>query len=187
MLDRLPKNDMCIYWWDTDKAVAKLADGCVSERESMGYAMVSAFLLSQGVYYAIWFGGNTSWLVLYEFFVVMVVSLVGIHVSFTANGGGAGNDFLKRLSVISVPVGIKVAIASTVVGQAAYHGFPYVVTTANFRDPVHVYQMFCFASAIAVTSIFYWRLTTHFARLVGRQQANTLDQVKLRVEVAPYE
>jgi len=164
---------MTIHWWDTEKLIAQLAEGSVSENEAMRYAMIGAVMYTQAIYYTIWLGGDRSWLLVYEFVVVAIISLVGVSECFKANGGARGADFLKRLLVIGVPVGIKFALASTVLGQIAYFGFPYVVTPASFRDPAYVYQLYSFAFAAAFMSIYYWRIATHLARLLHRQRSNT--------------
>ena len=172
---------MTIHWWATNEAVERLAEGRISERDSMGYAIVSAILYSQGTYYVAGFGGSDrSWLLLYEFILVTTIALVGVNECFKANGGGRGKDFLKRLSVISVPLGIRIALAGTIIGQIAYFGFPHLVTKETFRDPYHVYQLFCFASSAAFMSIFYWRLTIHFSRLARLRGANLKEQERLK-------
>jgi hypothetical protein len=175
---------MTIHWWNTDKVVERLAEGSVSEQEAMRYAMISAVLYTQATYFATWFGGYRSWLLIYEFFVVTIIALVGVSECFKANGGVQGVDFLKRLSVIGVPVGIKVALAGTAMGQIIYFSFPYVVTPTSFRDPAFVYQIISFAFAASFMFIFYWRLALHLSRLQRRERSNPAVQGTLRDEAA---
>ena len=126
---------MAIHWWHTDKLVQELAIDRVSEDNSLWYAAISAVIYIEGMYYATWFGGYRSWLLLVEFVAVCVIAVVGLQECFKANGGSGGTHFLKRLYCLGVPVGLKVAIASTVIGQLVYFGFPRVVTTESFRNP----------------------------------------------------
>jgi hypothetical protein len=51
---------MTIHWWRTEKLVADLAEGLVSEEESALYAMIGAVLYYQATYSATWFGGYQS-------------------------------------------------------------------------------------------------------------------------------
>lgn len=177
---------MTVHWWNTDKVVERLADGQVSEQEAMRYAMISAGLYTQAIYFATWFGGYRSWLLIYEFLVVTIISLVGVRECFNANGGAQGADFLKRLSVISVPVGIKLVQVGTAFGQVAYFGFPYVVTPTTFRDPAFVYQLFSFAFAAAFMFINYWRVATHLARLLRIEHSHPAAQRTLRDVAAQH-
>ena len=175
---------MTIHWWNTDEAVEKLADGLVSESESVRYAMLSAVLYTQGTYIAIWYGGNRGLLLVYEFLVVTIIALVGVVECFKANGGAQGVDFLKRLSVIGVPIGIKVALVATVLGQVGYFGLPYVITPLSFRNPAFVYDLYSFAFSSSVMFIYYWRITTHLSRVSRRERSNSAVQGTLRDETA---
>jgi len=163
---------MTIHWWNTDKLVERLVTDSLSESESLRYAMVAAALYTQAMYWATWFGGYQSWLLLYEFAAVTAVALIGVSECFKANDGSLGSDFLKRLAVLGVPVGIKVMLASIVLGQVLYFGFPYVVTPTTFRDPVFVYQLASFVFGMAFMAAFYWRIAFHLRRIVRMKRSN---------------
>src|SRR5258705_4276 len=90
------ERSMAIHWWHMDKLVKELSEGRVSEDQSLKYALISAALYCEGTYYATWFGGYRSWVLLWEFLVVVVISLIGVHECFKANGGATGSHFLKR-------------------------------------------------------------------------------------------
>ena len=156
---------MTFHWWNTEKLVAELAEGRVSEKQSAQYAMLGAVLYYQGIYTATWFGGYRSWLLIYEFFVVSTIALVGISECLKANGGNDGRDFLKRYALISVPVGLKLALAGIVVSRVIYYGFPYVVTPVTFRDPVFVYQLIWFISSAAIAATYFWRIKIRLTQL----------------------
>lgn len=102
-----------------------------------------------------------------------IISLIGVSECYNANGGPKGADFIRRLFVIGVPVGIKFAIASMALGQIAYFGFPSVVTTASFRDPGYVYELFLFAFSTVFMALYYWRIATHLTHVLERQRSNT--------------
>jgi hypothetical protein len=156
---------MIIHWWNTDKLVERLAEKRVSEHESVRYARIAAVQYTLATYLATWFGGYQSWLLIYEFVIVTAIALVGVNECFKANGGLYGIDFLKRMAVISVPVGIKVMLGSIILGQFTNFVFPYFVTAESFKNPSYVYQLFSFTFTAAFMAVFYWRLTTHFSRL----------------------
>jgi hypothetical protein len=163
---------MAIHWWHTDKLAKELAEGGVSEDQSLKYALISAVLYCEGTYYATWFGGYRSWVLLWEILVVVAISLIGVHECFKANGGATGSHFLKRFFCLGVPVGLKVAIASTLLGQAVYFGFYRVVTQVNFRDPYFVYQLFSLFTAGAFTVLYYWRIAFHLSRVAKLERSN---------------
>lgn len=163
---------MAIHWWQTEKLVQRLADGVVSENESLRYAMINAVLYTQAIYYATWVGGYGDWMLFYEFVAVTVISLVGLSECYKANGGEQGDDFLKRLSVISAPVGIKLAITAVILGQVVYWGFGYVISPDTFRNPALVWKIYTISFSAAFMFIFYWRVTVHLAAVVRAQRSN---------------
>jgi ethanolamine transporter EutH len=162
---------MAIHRWHTDKLVGELAEGGISEDQSLRYAMISAVLYFQETYYATWFGGYRSWLLLLEFIAVTVIAFIGLQECFKANGGSSGSHFLKRLFCLGVPVGLKVAIASALTGQLIYFGFSRVVTQENFRNPYFIYQLLSFFIAGAFTVFYYWRIAYHMARLAKLERS----------------
>ena len=163
---------MAIHWWHADKLVQELAEDGVSEKQSLWYAMISAVLYSQTIYYSLWFGGYGSWLLLIEFVSVTVIALIGLHECFKSNGGSSGSHFLKRLYCLGVPVGLKVAIASTVAGQVIYFGFGRVVSQENFRNPYFVYQLLSFFFAGTFTVVYFWRISYHMAGIAKAERSN---------------
>lgn len=165
---------MALHWWHTNKLVEALSADSVTEPESLWYAMLSAVIASQTLYYAYWFGGERGWLLLLEFGAVCVISLIGLHECFKSNGGANGAHFLKRLFCLGAPVGLKLAIASALVGQVIYFGFPWLASGGTFRNPYFVYQLASFFIAGAFTVLYYWRIAYHMARIARTERSDTL-------------
>lgn len=162
---------MRIHWWRTEALVQELGDGQVGERESLVYAMLSALLYFQAVYYAIWFGGTQSAMVIAEFLAVTLIAFAGLYECFKANGGAAGHEYLKRLYCLGVPVGIKVSLATVALGQAIAFGFAHVVRPQDLRDPAFAYQLLSFFFAGAFTVLYYWRVARHMRDIAGAGDA----------------
>jgi hypothetical protein len=167
---------MAIHWWHTDRLVEELARDGVTEHESLWYAILSALIAIQSLYYAYWFGGDRGWPLFMEFLAVCTISAIGLFECFKANGGTAGSHFLKRLWCLGVPLGLKLAIASAVFGQLIYFGFPWLTGSGLFREPHFVYQMASLFIAGGFTVIFYWRMAFHLARIAARERSNPLMQ-----------
>ena len=167
---------MAIHWWQTEKLVQELASDGVSEQQSLRYAMLSAILVTTPLYYAYWFGGERGWLLFLEYAAVCVISLIGLHECFKANGASSGKHFLKRIYCLAVPVGLKLLIASIVVGQILYYGMPRIVTSTNFRNPHFVDQLATFFIVGVFAVFFYWRIAYHLGRVAQPERSNPLMQ-----------
>jgi hypothetical protein len=164
---------MAVHWWRTDRLVEELAADRVTEQESLWYAMISAVLYFETMYYANWFGGYRTATLLLESVVVTAIGLVGLKECFKSNGGAAGAHFLKRLYCLGTPVGIKIALVSIVLGQINYFLFPRLVTQTEFRDPLFVFQLMSLFVAGMFTVLFYWSIAAHMARINDLQRSNS--------------
>ena len=162
---------MAIHWWRTDKLAEELTNDGVSEPQSFWYAVISTIMVVVATYYATWFGGYQSWLLLVEFAAVCVITVLGLQECYKANGGASGSHFLKRFICLGVPVGIKLFIASLVIGQVAYFAFPLVVTQETFRSPFFVYQLFSFFIVGMFAVIYYWRIAHYMEHIAGVERA----------------
>lgn len=167
---------MTIHWWRTERLVEELAGDDVSENQSLWYAAISAIIYFEAIYYAIWFGGHPSWLLLAEFVAVCIVAVVGLQECFKANGGSEGSHFLKRLYCLNVPVGLKISIVGVVVGQLMYFCFPLIVTTDSFRNPFFIYQLAYFFVNGMLAFIYFWRIAYHMERIAKGERSNSLMQ-----------
>jgi hypothetical protein len=167
---------MAIRWWHTHKLADELAKNGVSEQQSLWYAVISTILVVEATYYATWFGGYRTWLLLVEFIAVCVITLVGLQECFKANGGSNGSHFLKRFICLGVPIGLKLAITGTAIGQIVYFAFPFIVTHESFRNPYFVYQLFSFFIVGVFAVIYYWRIAHHMERIAYAERSNHLMQ-----------
>ena len=142
-----------------------LRNNAVTDREGAGYMMLSAFLYTQANYSALWFGGYRDWAFLFEALMVLLISVIGVHECFKANGGDMGVSFLMRFCALAVPIGVKIAVVGMALGQAVYYGFPYVVGHGTFRDAAFVYRVISFTMALTFTFVYYWRIAYHLAAI----------------------
>jgi hypothetical protein len=164
---------MALHWWHTDRLRAELANGSLSEPDSLKYMLLAAFLYVEAGYVNVWFGSYRDWGYLFEALLVLTISLVGTHECYKANGGSLGQAFLQRMAAIAVPVGLKVAIFATLVSQAVYFGFAYVVTPSTFRDPAFVYRFISFVLPPVWAFVYYWRIAHHLGQLPRTNEGAT--------------
>ena len=167
---------MSIHWWRTDLLVEELARGGVSEQQSLWYVVINTLIVVEATYYATWFGGYRSWMLLIEFVAVCVITVIGLQECFKANGGSNGSHFLRRFICLGVPIGLKLAIASTAIGQIVYFAFPFIVTHESFRNTYFVYQLFSFFIVGVFAVTYYWRIAYHMERIANAERSNPFMQ-----------
>jgi hypothetical protein len=156
---------MALHWWHTERLRSELANDSLSESDSLRYMLLAVSLFVYGSYVSVWTGAYRDWGFFFEACLVLAIGLVGTNECFKANGGRSGRSFLLRYSALAVPVGLKVAVFSTVVSQAIYYGFAYVVTPSAFRSPEFVYRVLSFVLPLVWAFVYYWRIAFHIARI----------------------
>jgi hypothetical protein len=150
-----------MHFFHTSRLRTELRNNSLTEQDSVKYMIVASALYTYTTYTAIWFGGYRHWSVLLEALFVTLIGLFGTYECFRANGGDSGRDFIRRFCALSVPVGLKFAIASSLVAQVIYYVAPFVLTPTSFRDPEFVYRFFWLLFNLAMAFGFYWRMVYH--------------------------
>lgn len=154
-----------MHLWKTERLSRDLLNNAVSQQDSARYMMVASLVYVQANYSALWFGGYRDWTLFFEAAVVVVISLIGVHECYKANGAEDGRDFLLRYGALGVPIGLKVAVFAIAFGQVLYYGFPLVANQGAFRDPALVYRVASFSVSIGLAFVYYWRIAHHMARI----------------------
>ncbi|MEN9376390.1 MAG: hypothetical protein RL710_1547 [Pseudomonadota bacterium] len=154
---------MTFRLYNSKMLAADLASGQVTQRDSLKYMMLATALYVQAIYLAFWYGAYRDWGFVVELVSVFVISLVGVHKCYQANGGDQGEEFLARMAALAAPVGFNVMVVSLALGQLVFFASPYVLGTGALRDPDSVYRFIVFLMPIAFTCVYYWRLAHHMA------------------------
>jgi uncharacterized membrane protein len=152
---------MAIHIWRTERLARELLNDELTELDSMRYIIISAVVYAIASYWSLWFGESRDWTFFFEMLMVIVITVIGVHECYKANGKERGKHFLKRYFALSVPIGVKLAIFSTAFGYWVNYAFPYIAGQGAFRDPGFVHRFVFFAIALAWTFTFFWRIAHH--------------------------
>ncbi len=161
---------MKIRAWNTRGVARDIAAGRISQADAFGHFVGLSLLWVVNGYLAIFVTPPIEWLLLYEFFVVAAITIVGLRACFLANGGNEGKDFLLRFICISFPVEVKLFLLSWVLIAAIYAHPEMLVDPAVFSDPERAWTLLTFLWVAAFTGAFYWRVWHHLQWQHGAQQ-----------------
>ncbi len=162
---------MNLHWWNTGRLVRDLARDAVSDRDGSRYMMVAGLLYMAALYQALWFGAPRNWAFFFEIVFVAFITLIGVHECYKANGGSNGTDFVARFSMLTVPVGVKLAVLGLILGQGVYYAAPHVLQTSQFRDPSIVYRYISFIMPVGFAFVYYWRIVVHLREVRRLREA----------------
>ena len=150
---------MAFHSWDTKALVQDLAYERISEADSLKYEMGLALLMVFMTYWGLWMAGGRTWALIFEFLVIMVVTIFGTFECFKANGGATGANFIRNFVCVSWPVNVKLSLLGFLFTVALYYGFPRVAV--GFRDPGFVYTGIIYAYVVLLAMAFFWRCSLH--------------------------
>lgn len=157
---------MKIHWFRTDLLVAELARGEVREEASVFYMMLGAGVFTFAFYGNGWFGGGLpqDWRIVFEFVLVLAISMFGVRSCYTANGAASGKEFIKRYTAISVPVGIKYYVVTLALVQLTYLLLPKYFS-GSAVDLSYAYRFIFFAIAVLGNFVYFSLIAHHIGRV----------------------
>ncbi len=156
---------MRAHFWSTEHLVVDLATGMLEPRLERTYMLLAGGLFTLTVFGASVNGGYMDWIALLDLVCMLAITLVGVNEAFKANGGTSGQQFILRLSTLSVPLGSRFFLLGIALNLLYLRVLPGVLTGGLVRDPELVYSFLAFVTPLALTFAFYWRLAHHLSRL----------------------
>lgn len=145
-----------------------LGRGEVSQRDEFRYWLGAGLIGLAYSYQWGYFGLQLNWFLVYDAAVFIAILAIGLSEAYKANGGDEGTDFIKRLAVLGLPLGLVVLAASQLIYWAGWHGFARLFAQGSFRDPARAWQIFMFIFTAGLQTWFWWRMARHLAALNGK-------------------
>lgn len=142
-----------------------LGDSSISQSNELHYWIFSSVIWLFYVYHASWVGMQRNWYVLYDVFTAVAILWIGANEAFKSNGAMKGRDFLRRVFLLGVPLGVSVLIASQLLYWISWYVFPIVFNQQSFRNPEAVWQILTFVLFHGIQIWFWWRTCFHLRAL----------------------
>lgn len=106
-----------MYLWNTDALAADLANGRLPERERIKYFLLYAVLTALAAEVSTYLGQAPSLPALTYSGLVVLTTLFGTIWIYRLNRAGAGQDFIGRYIILSIPIGVKLVALYILVGM----------------------------------------------------------------------
>ena len=151
-----------MHLWNIKALAEELGTNRVSEIGGMRYFLVSSLLILATTYYAMWWGTARDLLFYFEVLVLAVITVLGCFKAFEANGGNEGESFVLRAVCLSVPVGFRVCIFSTLFGLGLIHSYGSLISYTAFADPQRAFHLIRYAGFVGFNIYFWWLLVNAF-------------------------
>lgn len=143
-----------MYWWNTHKLAEAIKNDVLNEYDKMKYFLTLSLILVVSMY-LIQFQESSSVTALIEMILMFLIVLFGILITFKANRGNEGKDYIVRVTCLSLPILIKIMLLSVLFGIII--GFWSEITDSSMDTMYWILT----PVTIILQILFYVRLTVH--------------------------
>ena len=170
-----------MHLWATSKLADQIAAEQVSSADKVAYFVLAQVLLAALGYAVNYLPSHGSWLYVYEAVVVVVITFAGAHRVVSSYKGPIDSAFFEAAYLLSIPLIIKITLASWV---AIYSGYwllgaiaPHInIASADSAQALtywfgRLWETLPFLVAVLVALIYWSRLARHVAYVVANRGA----------------
>src|SRR5690349_8570836 len=101
-----------MHWWNTAALAVKIKDGQLSGLDKKNYYLGTSIVVLITTYLGLISPPSNKQALAAEAITVLLVVVAGINATFTANGRGAGTDYIARMTILAFPLSIKLFAVS---------------------------------------------------------------------------
>jgi hypothetical protein len=145
-----------MYFWQTKKLAEQIKSGKVSQRLERNY-YIACLIITIGFTYASRFSVSKNIMAsMIELTLILLIIIGGIQLTFRANKGNGGEDYVKRMVLLSLPIVVRLIVGFLIFGSLINVVLILVdcsVLITSLWMPIVISVLF--------QIIFFWRLTVH--------------------------
>ena len=156
---------MSFHPFSVNRTREALNSSSISQSDELHYWIFSSVIWLFYIYHASWVGMQRDWFVLYDVAMALAILWIGAREAFKSNGGVSGTDFLRRIYLLGVPLGVAVLVASQLLYWVSWFVFPLIFTHQSFRNPQVAWQILGFVIFHGIKIWFWWRICFHLRNL----------------------
>ena len=152
-----------MYYWNTKELADQIKEGSISEKEKKNYFIVMSIIVTLSGYSFIGSEITNSVAIFVMILLDIVITIFGINITFNTNQGNEGSDYIARVTMLSLPILIKLFVYS-------FFGVIIVVCVliaagASGKAEVDLDQWPMVLASAVFGLIFFWRINVHLRRM----------------------
>jgi hypothetical protein len=156
---------MRLYLLDTHALASALRQASVEPNAAFRYFSVWLIFTVAVNYYEIYLMGPPDLLlILHGAFAVLITS-VGLHRCYLANGGTVGKDLIGRFVTLALPITIKLQIVYELVYWSSYLAYPRFAESLSDSAYELMWRRGMIVLSIAFLLLWFWRMRTWLLRV----------------------
>jgi hypothetical protein len=146
-----------MYFWKTQQLADDIKNNKISERSKMYYYLIMMVLFNMATYAFLLEGEDTAniRLLIGEISSIIIVTIVGILITFKTNKGQDGVDYMARMTMLGLPIGIKIIVFITIFDVVLFEAVYYYSDSDTWID------LFISLQTVLVSVLLYWRINIY--------------------------
>jgi len=146
-----------MFYWKTSSLAKQIKEGKIRESDRKNYYLATSILVSILMYLAMGEGTSDYIATLVECTVLILIVVFGINITFNTNKGNEGEDYVARVTMLSLPILIKLFVFAFI--AALLFGIVIGATGDNIEIASGQWSMTIIALVTQV--LFFWRINVH--------------------------
>jgi hypothetical protein len=150
-----------VYYWKTGQLASEIKNTGLEEATKKNYYLATTIVTLASIFVISVSSQKNLIFATLEFTAIILVSIIGIKITFTTNKGNSGIDYVGRMVALSFPLLIKLILFGIIFGLTIgfYAGFSKNTALSNFLP---------WASSLVAVVIqiwYFWRLNIHLRHI----------------------
>ena len=141
-----------MYFWNSAKLASEIKLGQLTGKQKKTYYLASSLLALFSSFLA---GSSitTGATEIVELFLLVIITIIGINLTYTANGGENGHDYIERITILSFPIILKVL--------AIYIAIAVIIGISDGRISQEMFVLIVSSAEM----VYFWLLFNHFKEI----------------------
>jgi hypothetical protein len=148
-----------MYIWKTKSLAVDIKNNKLESKELKKYYLAMSIFMTLAMYLTALSPRENMIVVLVEVIAIIGVLIFGVSFTYQSNGGDDGTNYISRMTVLALPISIKIFLLSLLVGVC----IGVVGEIALLSETVIEWVMTVFIVIMQI--IFFWRINVHLLNI----------------------
>lgn len=144
-----------MYIWKTESLATDIKNNNVGAGELKNYYLTLSIFMTITMYIAAISPRENMLMVLVELIALIGILIFGVSITYQSNKGDEGVDYISRMTILSLPITVKVFSASLFVGIVCG------ILGEALKLPADVTEWLMVGFVILIQIVLFWRLNHH--------------------------
>jgi len=144
-----------MYIWKTESLATDIKNNNVGAGELKNYYLTLSIFMTITMYITAISPRENMLMVLVELIALIGILIFGVSITYQSNKGDEGVDYISRMTILSLPITVKVFSVSLFVGIVCG------ILGEALKLPDDVIEWLMVGFVILIQIVFFWRLNCH--------------------------